>query len=628
MKSGLMDESFYHVMNETLDRGEIWRGELVNRRKDGTLLYEKATIIPIFVGGDLVQYLAVKLDITTYKEQQQRLSQAAAVYEMIGDGIIVTDSQKHIISVNPAFVEMFGYSEEELLGEEPMVIKTLKEDAYFYAQMWDQLLSNDRWSGKLHNHTKSGTVLPIWLTLAVVRDEKGEIQNFIAVYTNLQEIIATQERAEYLAYHDSLTGLPNRAYFDLRIVDMMQLARTLERQVAVLFMDLDRFKVINDTLGHSVGDGMLIELAKRIQEVLDKEALFARMGGDEFVIMMILQQGKGEAVEIANRVLSVIREPVHVYDYHLSTTASIGIALFPDDAEDKYELVKYADSAMYAAKEKGKDNYQFYTQQLFFDVKTRLNVEQELLHALERGELSLQYQPQYDLHTGDITGAEALLRWESKILGRVAPDDFISIAEETGMIVKIGYFIFEEACRAYLRWRARGYHLDSISINISAVQFREEHFLENLKAIIARTGIEAHSIEIEITERFIMEYSTTNMTILEDLRALGCRISIDDFGTGYSSMSYMKQLPLDTIKIDKSFIMELPTNVHDAEVSKAIIALSKSLGYQVIAEGIENAAQEMFLRDNRCDIGQGYYFAKPMREEDFLAFLRTKRVKR
>jgi len=621
LKSGLMSSDFYQEMNETLDRGEIWQGELINRRKDGELLYEKSSIVPIFMDGELVQYLAIKLDITEYKKQQQYLKLSGMVYDIMGDGIIVTDKNKHIISVNPAFIDMFGYKEEELIGNEPMVIQTLKEDKYFYRQMWDHLLANDRWSGKLHNRTKDGTVLPIWLTLAIVRDNKGEIENFIAIYTNLQEIIATQERAEYLAYHDSLTGLPNRAYFDMRITDVLSLAEISKDHIAVFFIDLDRFKMINDTLGHAVGDEMLIELSKRIQQVLDPHTLFARMGGDEFVVMCILKNGKEEASSIAEKILSVIREPIKVYDYHLNTTASIGIALFPDDAKEKHEIVKYADSAMYAAKEMGKDNYQFYNRQLSLAVQKRLNLEQELKHALARGELVLHYQPQYLLENRRVIGAEALLRWHSHTLGYISPDEFISVAEETGMIVEIGYFVFEEACRAFMRWREKGYRLEMISINVSTVQFRDEFFLQKVQTIFQNTGIDPASIEIEITERFIMEYSKANLTILEDLRKLGCRISIDDFGTGYSSMSYMKKLPLDTIKIDRSFISELPDNVHDMEVSKAIIVLSKSLGYQVVAEGIENDAQEKFLRHYGCDMGQGYYFAKPMEESRFIHFL-------
>ena len=503
-----------------------------------------------------------------------------------------------------------------------MVIKTLEEDAYFYRQMWNRLLTKDRWSGKLYNQAKDGTVLPIWLTLTVVRDEKGEIENFIAIYTDLQEIIATQERAEFLAYHDSLTRLPNRAYFDLRIEDFLSFADALNEKVAIFFIDLDRFKVINDTLGHSIGDIMLKELSKRIRDVLDDNMLFARIGGDEFVIMARLKEERKEAAAIAETVLFLIREPVQVSNYTLNTTASIGIVIYPDDTKNKFDIVKFADSAMYAAKEYGKDNYQFYSKQLSQNVQLRLDMEQEMLHAIEHNEFSLVFQPQYDLRTYKIVGTEVLLRWKNRKLGTVSPDAFISIAEETGMIVRLGYYVLEQACLAQARILQMGFTLETVAVNVSAVQFRDESFIENLKQILKRTGIPASMLEIEITERFIMEYSTTNMTILEELRGLGCRISIDDFGTGYSSMSYMKALPLDTIKIDRSFITELPYDMHDVEVCKAIIALSKSLGYQVVAEGIENIEQEMFLKENGCDVGQGYYFARPMPEKELVAFLR------
>ncbi len=621
LKSNLVNPEVYKNLNETLDRGEKWEGELINKRKNGSLLYERTSIVPIFMDGELVQYLAIKLDVTDYIKQQKILQQAATVYESIGDGILITDENKKIVSVNSAFFDIFGYSEEELLGKEPTVIMSLKEDEVFYKKMWFKLLSKGRWSGRVENRAKNGKVIPVWLTIAVVRNEHQKVQNFIAIYTNLEEIIEMEEKAEYLAYHDSLTHLPNRADFERQISDILDLGKITGDKVAILFIDLDRFKVINDTLGHHVGDAILIELSIRIQKVLAKNDLLARIGGDEFVVIVNSIQEKKYIGRLADKILSVIREVIEVQDYHLYTTASIGIAIYPDDGDDRNEIIKHADSAMYHAKDKGKDNYQFYTRQLSLDVEERLNMEQELLHALERNEFMLYYQPQYALKNRKICGAEALLRWHNENLGWISPDDFISIAEETGIIVKIGYYVFEEACKAYMRWQEMGLDIGSISINISSVQFREDDIFEQLKKIILKVGIPAHKIELEITERFIMEYSTTNLSILEDLRNIGCRISIDDFGTGYSSMSYMKSLALDTIKIDKSFITDLPGDSHDAEVSKAIIALSKSLGYQVIAEGIETDEQEMFLRKHECDIGQGYYFARPMESARFITFV-------
>jgi len=627
LKSDLVSEEIYKELNATLDRGEKWQGELVNRRKDGSLLYERASIVPIFMDGELVQYLAIKLDITEYIEQQKILQQSATVYDTIGDGILIANSDQKIISVNRAFSKMFGYTKEELVGKEPMVIMDIKEDHVFYKKMWHKLLNEGRWSGRVNNRAKNGKNIPIWLTIAVVRNEKKEIQNFIAIYTNLAEIIEMEEKANFLAYHDSLTKLPNRTQFEREIIDILELAKLENEKVAVLFIDLDRFKVINDTLGHHIGDEMLVQLSDRIKQQQQKSTLLARIGGDEFVVVMNLKKGRKEVEKMAEKLLSLIREPIAIHDYHLNTTASIGIAIYPDDGEDRNEIVKHADSAMYYAKEKGKDNYQFYTRQLSLDVEARLDLEQELLHALQKKELTLYYQPQYDLNTRKVVGAEALLRWSNKNLGSVSPDKFISIAEETGIIIDIGYFVFEEACKEYMHWIKLGLDIESISINISSIQFREDDIFKRFEEIIIKTGIPAHKIEIEITERFIMEYSTTNLTILEDLRNIGCKISIDDFGTGYSSMSYIKSLALDTIKIDKSFVSDLPHDSHDVEVSKAIIALSRSLGYQVVAEGIETVEQEMFLKMHHCDIGQGYYFAKPMSSGDFINFVKEHKSK-
>ena len=624
LKSDLVSDDVYKEMNEMLNSGKKWQGELINKRKDGALVYEKASIVPIFIEGELVQYLAIKLDVSNYIKDQKILQQSATVYDAIGDGVVITDNKKKIVSVNTAYTNIFGYSEKELLGKASLFMLLQEQDIVFYKKMWNILIEKDRWAGRINNKSKDGKSIPVWLTMAVVRDKNDEIQNFIAIYTNLEEIIEMEAKAEYLAYHDSLTKLPNRAQFERQIEDILELAKLSGEKVAILFIDLDRFKVINDTLGHHVGDGMLIELSKRVKGILKKDDMLARIGGDEFVVIMSDIKEKKEAGIVADKILSVIREPIKVQDYHLNTTASIGIAIYPHDGENRNEIIKYADSAMYHAKDKGKDNYQFYTAQLSLDVESRLALEQELLYAIEREELLVYYQPQYYLETRKISGAEALLRWKSKKLGWISPDRFIPIAEETGVIVEIGYFVFEEACKEYMHWEKEGLDIGNIAINISSIQFREDDLLERFKNIILKVGIPAYKIEIEITERFIMEYSTINLTILEDLRNMGCKISIDDFGTGYSSLSYMKELALDTIKIDKSFVTDLPKDTHDAEVSKAIIALSKSLGYQVVAEGIETVEQEEFLRHHHCDIGQGFYFAKPMNSVDFISFAKKK----
>ena len=624
LKSDLLSDDFYKEMNETLDRGEKWQGELINKRKDGALLYEKASIVPIIVNGELVQYLAIKLDITEYIETQQKMQQSAVAFETIGEGILITDEERKIISVNPAFIKMFGYTAEELIGKEPTVVSSSEDHTLFYQKLRKTLASKDRWSGRVEGITKSGMLIPVWLTITVVRDEEGNIQNSIVIYTSLQEIIEMEERVDFLAYHDDLTKLPNRTYIERELADIFELAGLSGEKVALLFIDLDRFKVINDTLGHHIGDGMLIVLSERIKKVVGANDLLARFGGDEFVVVINAVQEKRDAGLLAEKILAVIKKPIRVKDYHLNTTASIGIALYPDDGDEINVMIKHADGAMYHAKDRGKDNYQFYTRQLSVDMHMRHDLEQKLLHAIEKNELSLVYQPQYDLKSRKVIGVEALLRWSSPELGQVPPDHFIPVAEETGMIVEIGKFVLEKASRAYMLWREEGLELSWIAVNLSSVQFRQSDLLEDFSEIIKRTGIPAENIEMEITERCMMENTEENLLILTGFKKIGCSISIDDFGTGYSSMNYLKSFSLDKIKIDKSFVDNLPSDDNNREVSMAIIALSQSLGYQVIAEGIENKAQEDFLREQGCDYGQGYYFSRPLKSEALMSFIRNR----
>jgi diguanylate cyclase (GGDEF)-like protein/PAS domain S-box-containing protein len=622
LKSNMHSEEFYRSLNATLDRGEKWQGELINKRKDGSLLYEKASIMPIIVDGKLEQYLAIKLDITEYIEQQKRLQQAAAAFETIGEGILILDTNKRVVMLNPALERIFGYGDAVLQGREPIALAGKEQESLAtYKRVWDAVEAKGQWSGRIDAYSREGKRIPVWLTVKAIRNAEGEIENYIAVFTDLEEIFEMQEQVDFLAYHDSLTRLPNRVYIERELPTIFELAVEKGKRVALLFIDLDRFKVINDTLGHNIGDSMLVVLADRLRQVVRKEDLLARFGGDEFVVVMSDVNSQREVSRLAVRLLEAIREPIIVGDYHLNTTASIGIALFPDDGKEISVVVKHADAAMYHAKERGKDNYWFYSSQLSVDMQRRLDLEQKLLHALEREELSLVYQPQYDLKSREVCGVEALLRWHSSELGFVPPDQFIPIAEETGMIVKIGYFVIEEAIKAYMQWKGQGIELEWVAVNLSSIQFRQDDWLERFGSIIERTGMEAQHLELEITERWMMEYTQKNLDILNTFNEMGCRISIDDFGTGYSSMSYLKSFSVDSIKIDKSFVDHLPKDSNSREVSTAIIALSHSLGYRVVAEGIETKAQEDFLRKQGCNYGQGYYFSRPLSSDAFTKFM-------
>ncbi|MFT7824785.1 MAG: EAL domain-containing protein [Sulfurimonas sp.] len=430
-----------------------------------------------------------------------------------------------------------------------------------------------------------------------------------------------------MAYHDSLTLLPNRAYFEKYMKKLFENRPDFEDKVAILFLDLDRFKVINDTLGHSVGDELLKVAAERIAGVIGEKYFLARLGGDEFVIVLENMPSRNEINAYARKILEDIHRLMIVSQHQLSISGSLGISLYPDHSKDADTLIRYADSAMYSAKERGKNTYTYYEEKMSLDVHTRLHIEQRLKSALKNNEISLVYQPQYVLADRKISGAEVLVRWHNSVLGNVPPDEFIPIAEDTGLIIEIGYYIFEEACRTFVEWEQKGCELERISINLSSVQLRQSDFLDKIQKIMKRTGMQGNRIEIELTERILFEFSSSNIEILNHFREMGCEISIDDFGTGYSSMSYLKELPIDTVKIDKIFVKELSYNIRDQKVAKAIIALSKSLGYKVIAEGIETEEQEVILCENRCDIGQGYYFSRPLEKHAFSEFAKKQQKK-
>ena len=438
-----------------------------------------------------------------------------------------------------------------------------------------------------------------------------------------QDLEKQKNQIDFIAFHDHLTGLPNRRNLQEKFEHAIAIASRSGMKIYVLFIDLDRFKIVNDTLGHHIGDEMLKIVAKRIEGVLRQSDTLVREGGDEFVVLLENSLDEKDVVLVAQKILAIVKEPIEIGEYNLSTTASIGISVYPDDGETPEVLIKNADSAMYLAKDEGKNNYQYYTKRLSENVQKRLEIEHELRHAIENSEMALVYQPQYDLKTKQVVSAEALLRWHSEKLGSVSPAEFIPIAEDSGLIAEIGQWVFKEACQELVRFRKSGFNLENIAINVSSVQFNQKDVVKTFKYFVERVGLDAGDVEIEITERYIMQHTQANMGTLNELRDAGFKISVDDFGTGYSSMSYLKKLPLDTIKIDKSFIDEIPDDQNDVAITKAIIALSKSLGYELVAEGIENEKQERFLQEEACDKGQGYFFSRPLPANEFETLLRS-----
>jgi len=575
-------------------------------------LYEKASIVPVFLQGKLVNYIALKLDITEYIEKNKQLAQAASVFENTEEAIIITDAQGKLISINSAFTTIYGYSLHEVKGKSLEFLHSGIQDKSFYKNLWNQLVEHGIWKGKLINKTKDGELIPLWSTIKKITNSKGDVVNYTAVQTDLREIETSQAKADYLAYHDSLTGLANRINFEEYLQHALVISKREKAILAVLFIDLDRFKVINDTLGHDIGDEVLKIVASRLQNTLRESDFISRWGGDEFVVILENLASSDDAAVAALKIIQNLQKPLYINKHTLLTTASIGIALYPQNGEDSQTLIKHADSAMYLAKESGKNNFRFYTKELSQNIRHKLNIDMALRNALKNNEFTMLFQPQYLLTTKKIYSAEALIRWHSPLLGTVPPDKFIPIAEENGVITELGYFVFEESCKALKQIQQADIFMQHIAVNVSSLQFKEANLLKNFLDIANKHNVKPSEIEIEITERFIMEHTQANMNILHSFRDHGFKISIDDFGTGYSSMSYLKQLPADTIKIDKSFVDDIVQGSSDNVIIEAIIALSKTLGYMIVAEGIETQKQEEFLTQANCDLGQGYLFSRPV----------------
>jgi len=618
LKSDQHDETFYKDMNKKLNNGEKWEGEFINKRKDGSLLYEKASIVPVFLNDKLISYLAIKLDITEYVEQNMKLAQAASVFENTEEAIIIANQDGNVTSVNAAFTNIYGYTIDDVKGNNLSILHSGVQDLTFYQDMWNQIIENGLWRGKIINKTKTGEIVPIWATIKKITNQFGKVVNYTAIQTDLRELESSQAKADYLAYHDPLTGLYNRVNFEEYLSHALFIAKRNQNMLAILFIDLDRFKVINDTLGHDIGDEVLITVAGRLKSALRESDFISRWGGDEFVVILENLVTASEAAVVATNIIDILKEPMNIKSHHLITTASIGISLYPENGEDANTLIKHADSAMYLAKDMGKNNFRYYTTELSQEIQNKLDIDMALHNALENNEIYMVFQPQYTLKDKKIISVEALVRWENKELGFVPPDKFIPIAEDSGTIISLGYFIFEESCKAYKIMKDKNLGIKQIAINVSSIQFKEPHLLETFISIAKRHNIEASEIEIEITERFIMEHTIANINMMQNFRNYGFKISIDDFGTGYSSMSYLKQLPVDTIKIDKSFVDDITEDASDTAIIEAIIALSKTLGYSIVAEGIETKEQESFLEKANCDIGQGYLFAKPLSLDDLI----------
>ncbi len=600
-----------HVENEV-----FWR-------KDGSPMPVEYWSHPVIHDDRLVGAVVTFIDISQRKAAEDKLRLAAKVFDSTLEGVMVTDAENRILFVNRAFATITGYAEGELIGKTPSVLASGRHDAAFFQELWRQITEKGGWQGEIWNRNKAGAEYPEWLSISALKDEVGRVVNYVGVFADISQIKRSEAQLEYLAHHDPLTGLPNRALFQSRLDHAIDVSRRHDSGLALLFMDLDGFKNINDSLGHPAGDELLQAIASRLSDNLRTVDTLARLGGDEFVVLLEDLKEPNEAAVVAQNLLALLRLPFRLRGgQEVFSGASVGISLFPDDAVDATHLVRNADAALYQAKSQGRDTYRFYTESLTRVANERLHLESRLRGALERGEFILHYQPQLATSDNRLIGAEALLRWRMPEGELMSPAQFIPLAEETGLIRPIGAWVLREACSQFRTWFDAGLPPIRLAVNLSSRQIEQHDLVEQLQAMLDETGFPAHLLELEITESAIMAQGGQASEVLAALKRLGIGLAIDDFGTGYSSLAYLKRFAVDKLKIDRSFIRDIPGDVSDSEIAATIIAMGKNLKLKVLAEGVETEEQLAFLQIHDCDAWQGHHFSRPLAAADFLALWR------
>lgn len=586
------------------------------RRKNGEIFPIEGSVSKLELDDELVYTIALT-DITERKKAEDQLHQAAVVFESTAEGVIIADANGRITGVNNAFSAITGYDQEEVLGQNPSVLHSGKHDTAFYKSMWRSIEQTGLWQGEIWNRRKNGEIYPELLSINTVKNNQDEVSHYVGVFSDISTIKETEAKLAHLAHHDPLTSLPNRLLFNARLEHALNRAHRDSSYVAVLFLDLDRFKNINDSMGHPYGDKLLQAVSSRLAMGMRDEDTVARLGGDEFIIFVEDLADPQAASQVAINTLEQFASPFYIENDNVYVNVSIGISLYPENGEDVETLVKNADAAMYRAKEQGRNNYQFYSAELTTQAFERLSLETSLRHALERNEFILHYQPQVCLETGLIKGTEALVRWQHPEMGLVMPDKFIPIAEDTGLIVPIGEWVLRTACAQNKAWQDAGHPRIKIAVNLSARQLLSPELVDNIEDILQETGLEPGSLELEFTESTAMQNLEDSIKTLQALNARGIDLAIDDFGTGYSSLSYLRRFPIKKLKIDRSFVRDICVDKDDAKMIASIITLGQSLNLQIVAEGVETDDQLKFLVLHHCDQVQGNFVSPPVAAGEF-----------
>jgi diguanylate cyclase (GGDEF)-like protein/PAS domain S-box-containing protein len=622
LKSGYHNVSLYDDLWASITAGKHWVGEFYNKRKNGETFWERANIYPLKnTKNEISSYVAIKEDITQLKEDEKQLRLASTVFQTATEAVMVTDSNNLIIAVNHAFTLITGYQETEVVGKNPALLSSGHHDIDFYKQMNNEITSTGKWQGEICNRRKNGEVYYEWLSITALKNQLGEIESYVSLFSDITKRKKAEDKIYHQANYDSLTGLANRNLFIDRFEQSIAVATRENNSVALLFIDLDGFKNVNDTFGHSKGDLLLKHSAKRIENAIRTSDSVARLSGDEFAVMLCGDNDVYSNEKVATKILAELSIPFQLTEKEAYVTASIGIAIFPDDGHSTEDLLAKADNAMYKAKEKGKNNVQFFTKEMEVKAQQRRSLEIELREAIRNNELVLHYQPIHELETGKVVSAEALIRWLHPQRGLISPIEFIPLAEDIGFIVDIGDWVLAQACKQAKIWQTQLKSAPKISVNISTVQLHRPDFFNKIKDVLAQSKLPPELLTLEMTESLLIDEDDGTLAKLKAIREFGVDLSIDDFGTGYSSLSYLKRFPINILKIDRAFIKDITTNSEDEALTCAILSIAKSLNLKVVAEGVEEKAQCDILIKHNCHFVQGYFFSKPIPDKDFLAYI-------
>jgi diguanylate cyclase (GGDEF)-like protein/PAS domain S-box-containing protein len=566
------------------------------------------------------QAALLDLQLAARKQAEVSLHLMASVFHSSQEAIVITDANNRIVATNEAFSRLTGYAHEEVEHQNPKILSAGRTAPAVYRQMWGDLNTHGFWKGEVWDRRKDGTIYPKWLSISVVRNQQHEVANYIAIFSDITARKQAEEQIYRLAHHDSLTGLINRVALNQGLRQVLQMEALDQDQLSVMFIDLDRFRDTNDAFGHDIGDQVLVLVAQRLTDSVRDGDLVARLGGDEFVVISPFVGSPESAARIARKVHEALQQPYLIDSMTIHATPSIGLALYPQDGDSGEMLMKRAGTAMYHAKALGRNDVQFYVPGMEEATRDRIQVENELRQGLELGQFELHYQPQIESHTGHAIGVEALVRWCHPERGLVPPAQFIPVAEENGIILPLGEWVLDEACGQMRAWRDQGMVAVTMAVNLSAKQLEHPSLLGFIAKMLDKHDLPGESLELEITESMLMENIDSNIETLKSLRKMGVRLAIDDFGTGYSSLSYLKRLPIDALKLDRSFVKDLETDSSDVAICISTIALAQNLGLKVIAEGVETEGQRDFLTKHRCDVLQGYLFSKPVVPAQAFAF--------